>query len=412
MTAHASTEHDALRAEIRAAQEHHRRTPEMIRGVDVPYHRRGELVVPAFRMKPGGDPESDGRTESLRVMQKAATLDADMVFIDLEDASPDHPEYKLLGRRFAVEALTTILFGNRVVGFRPNNIRTPYFEDDLIDILTHAGNRLQVMVIPKTQSADEIREITGFVRRVQELSGHSNPISLEVLIESPAAFLDAERIAALGGVTALAFGAWDFARTIGGSVDAARWLTDQGTVRQMLPVIAAAYGKEAVDAVTATIPARPQPPFPCTGEEFAAALASPPADLDSNRWGMAFIDRLRARQDALALARRDAADARRCGFAAKWILHPDQITPIQEAWTPTAARAREALQMAVRYAVASQRGSGAEAYGTLMTDKAVVGAEWWTVHAALRAGILTQEDILATGHSLAALETALKQGTR
>jgi citrate lyase subunit beta/citryl-CoA lyase len=384
----------------------------MMRGLDVPYHRRGELVVPAFRMKPGGDPETDGRAESLRVMAKAATLGADMVFIDLEDASPDHPEYKLLGRRFAVEALTTIDFGNRIVGFRPNNIRTPYFEDDLLDVLTQAGQRLQVVVIPKTQSAEEVRDIMEIVERVRALSGHPGTISLEVLIESPSAFLAAERIATIRGVTALDFGAWDFARTIGGTVDTNRWLNDQAAVRQMLPVIAAAHGKEAVDAVTATIPARPEPPRHCPPGEYARALSTPPAELDPEQWGAGFIDGLRARQEAIALARRDAEEARRCGFAAKWILHPDQITPIQNAWTPTPERAREALQLAVRYAAASQAGSGAEAYGTLMADKAVVGTEWWTVHAALRAGVLTQDDIAATGHTLAALELALTQATR
>lgn len=401
---------DALRTGIREATARHRATPEMIRGLHVPYHRRGELVVPAFRMRPGGNPETDGRTESLRVMQRAPSLGADMVFFDCEDASPDHPEFKSLARRYAVEALLTTEFHGRVTGFRPNGIRTPHFADDLMDVLTRAGHLLQVLVLPKTEDPDEVKDTLRFIHDLCRLAGHTNPISLEVLIESPAAFLRADEIAALDGVTALAFGAWDFARTIGGTVHTDRWIHDQRAIRQMLPVIAAAHGKEAVDAVTATIPVRPPQPPGMSADAYAEALAAEdPARLTGDR---SFIEALSARRHAVELARRDAADARACGFAAKWVLHPDQIAPIQDAWTPSAERAHEALRLAVRYAAASGGGSGAETSGTLMVDRAVAGAEWWVVRAALLAGVLTGADITATGYTLARLEQAVLSHSR
>ncbi len=361
------------RALIRAARARHAGAPAGMRGAAVPYRRRGEMSIPAFRNPAGGDPEVDGRAASLRVMAKAATLPVDFFFYDLEDAAPDDPQYKPLARRFLIEALRAHDFGDRVRAFRPNNVRTPYFEDDVVEVIEAAGPRLDAVVIPKTECFEEVADVQAILRAVSRAAGRDRPLSIEVLIESPGAFVDAERIAGLEDVTALIFGAWDFARTLGARVDAQRWLDDQAVARQTLPILAAAHGKDAVDAVTATLPIRPKDPGDARAAERHAA--------------------------ALALARRDAEDAQRLGFAAKWILHPDQIEPIQGAFTPSREEALAALDLAARYARAAAAGSGAEVDGDRLADKAVVGADWWRVEAGRRAGVLDEGDLEATGLS-------------
>ena len=356
----------------------------MVKGLRVPYYRRGVLSIPAFRQTaPTGDPAVEGRAASLRLMAKAASLPVDFFFYDLEDAAPDHPEFRPLARAFAVEAFQTFDFGDRVRAFRPNNIRTNAFEDDLVEVVGAVGDRLDAIVLPKTETADEVKDVQNVLRQLQRIAGRHNRIALEVLIESPRAFLEADKIAALEDVSALAFGSWDFARTVGGRVEPASWLSDQATARQTLPIIAAAHGKEAVDAVTATLPIRPRKR---DDAEVAAAHSA-----------------------ALDLARRDAQDARRLGFAAKWILHPDQIGPIQSAWTPTAQQAQRALKMAADYARAAAAGSGAElGAGGHLLDKAVVATEWWLVRAALQADILTRADITRTGFTIQQLERTVR----
>lgn len=372
------TDFSSIHTLIADVQRRHRATKEMVRGLHVPYYRRGEMSIPAFKMKSGGDPAVDGRADSLKLMKKAAELPIDFFFYDLEDAAPDNPEFKVWARKFVIEALQTCDFGGRVRAFRPNNIRTEYFEQDCCTVLEKAGDRVQAMVIPKSENADEVKDIVQVVNAIQRVCGHSNTINFEVLIESPKAFCEAEKIAAIPQVTALIFGAWDFARTIGGRVEAETWIHDQGTARQLLPIIAAAYGKEAVDAVTGTLPIRPKDPNDTEG--------------------------LKRREAAIALARRDALDARRCGYAAKWILHPDQIAPIHAAWTPPREEALAALQLTADYATAALRGSGAEVDGNRLADKAVVGTDWWIVQAGLRAGILNDQDIVATGFTRETLE--------
>ncbi|MGA9117429.1 MAG: aldolase/citrate lyase family protein [Bacteroidota bacterium] len=398
---------DDIAEDIRLARSRHSSRPAMLRGLKVPYFRRGEMAVPAFTMDPGGDPSREGRARSLAVMGKAASFGADLVFFDLEDASPDHPEYKAWARTFTVEALRTFDFGGKVVGFRPNNIRSEYFEEDLIQVLGRAGHRLDVVILPKTEYAEEVADAAGFIRRILERGGHGRRLRLEVLIESPRAFLEAERIAAMGDVTALILGAWDLARTIGGRVDRETWTLDQACVRQQLPVVAASCGKEAVDAITGVLPIRPPVPGGMGPEEYSRALALTAEGLDDAGITGEFGDRLRSRRAAMETAAAEARSARRCGYAAKWILHPDQIGPIQDAWTPTRESALEALRLAVGFVSSRAAGMAVAVRGNLLADKAVVGTEWWTVESALRGGTLTEKDINDTGCAADELRRAL-----
>ncbi len=400
-----TTTMEQLRQEFASVQARHRANPEMVRGLKVPYYRRGVMSIPGFRMKAGSDVESEGRQQSLRVMAKATQFPVDFFFYDLEDAAPDHPSYKALAREFVIEALTTFDFGDRVVAFRPNNIRTPYFADDLVEVVSRAGHKLQAIVLPKTEHSEEVADTVRLVRDIQRLAGHSNEIVLEVLIESPKALLEVEKIAALDGVAALAFGAWDFARTIGGNVTDEGWIHDQMLARQRLPIVAAAYGKEAVDTITRNLPIRPKKPEGTSDETYRNAIQQPADQLSPTEWSDDFIDAVRKRQSALALARRDALNARAIGFAAKWILHPDQIDVIQGAWTPTRDKALHALKILADYAKAAQTGSGAELEGTnQLVDKAVFGTHWWEVQASVRGNVLTDEDFAASGFTYAELQ--------
>ena len=395
---------ETIRNNIRTIQAKHRARPEMMHGAKVPYYRRGEMSIPALRINKGSDIETEGRKQSLRLMSKAAQFPIDFFFYDLEDAAPDNPEFKVWARKFLIEALQTNDYGNRVVAFRPSNVRTRYFEDDIVEVVSKAGNKLNAIVLPKTEYADEVQDVVNIVKDIQRLSGFDNQIMLEVLIESPRAFLEAEKIAAIDGVAALVFGSWDFARTIGGKVTVEGWLEEQAVARQMLPIVASAYGKDAVDAVTATLPLRPKKPEGVSDEDYKAALQLTSDAVDVETLGEDFVAAMKRKEYAIELVRRDAENARAVGYAAKWILHPDQIAPIHNAWTPSREEALSALKLTASYTKAAQSGSGAEVDHDRLADKAVVGTDWWLVRAGLRAGILTDDDIASTGLTLDELQ--------
>lgn len=378
---------DPWLASVAAVGQRHASTHPLVRGQCVPYFRRGVLSVPAFKWNGSGDPVQQARTQSLRLMANATALPVDALFFDLEDAAPDQPEFKELARNFCREALQAAVGCGRVLGFRPNDIRSPYFGGDLATVLPTAGSHLDFVVLPKTESADEVLDVAKLLREAATRFGWAQVPRLEVLIESPRALLQADAIAAIPEVAALVFGAYDFARCIGAEVDAHSWLGDQAAARQWLPVVAAAHGKDALDAVTATLPVRAKDPALPTPAEIAR------------------------RETALALAARDAADAARLGYAGKWVLHPDQIAPIQAAFSPDADRARRALDLCAAYARAARQGSGAErdearTEAVRLVDKAVAGMEFWAVQAGLRAGVLGDTDLQATGFSLDELRAA------
>jgi len=373
--------------ELAAVAARHARTQPLVRGQCVPYFRRGVLSVPAFKWNGAGDPTLEARAQSLRHMAKASQWPVDALFFDLEDAAPDQPQFKALARQFCADALRSAANAGRVLGFRPNDIRSPYFADDLRVVLPAAGAQVDFVVLPKTESADEVRDVAALVREAAARWRWPRVPRLEVLIESPRALLQAEAIAAVPEVAALVFGAYDFSRCIGSEVDAQTWLTDQAAARQWLPVVAAAHGKEALDAVTATLPIRPKDPTAPTTEERARHT------------------------EAIALCARDATDAARLGYAGKWVLHPDQVDPIQRAFSPDAARARRALDLCAAYARAAMQGSGAErdeatAGRVRLVDKAVAGMEFWVVQAGLRAGVIGAEDLARAGFSADELRAA------
>lgn len=377
--------------------------PELFAGARVPYSRRGEMAVPAFKADPKapGDKEA-ARASSLKLMEGPIRFKPDLFLYDLEDAAPDNPEFRPWAREFIVEALTTLPFPKgQLRSFRPNDIRTDAFEEDILHVLRGAGRFVDVIIVPKCLYAADVADIQEIVRWARRAFGIEHKIWLEVLIEEASAFLEAERIAALEDVGALLFGSLDFSASISGRVTPETWMEDTTHARQALPVIAAAHGKHAIDAVTSFLPITPRNTTGLEDETFrrfcamsaeAAAEAGAPPELTVQ---------MEQRERAVALVRRDAENARRIGYAGKWILHPGQVEPVQNAWTPDREEALRVLRMVAEYARSAERGSGAEVVtGSVeLADKAVIRSKFWDLHHAVRAGRIGEADIAATGYT-------------
>ena len=365
---------DQVRQMLRTAQRRHTRTPLWGRGARVPYYRRGELVVPGFYLPAGAtDPVGQSRNSTIKMMQAAAALPADLFFYDLSAVPEDDPRYATLARRYVIDALQNFDYGDRVRGVRPHAFRSDHFEDDLIEVVGAVGDRLDLIVLGGIESADEVRDIQQVLRNLQRVAGRSNRITFEVIIQSPRAYLQAEAIAGVETVSSLALGVWGLSRSVGGQLHPESWTEDLCALRQTLPLIAAAHGKDAVDGASARSPVRPK------SADDTHAME-------------------KYRQD-LELTHREAENARRLGFAAKWILHPDQIEPAQSAWTPSREMALSTLNMTVELARKANSSFGATA-----VDKTGIMTDWWNVRAALQAGKLTLDDISKTGYTLQQLE--------
>ncbi|GAA4548302.1 HpcH/HpaI aldolase/citrate lyase family protein [Pseudonocardia xishanensis] len=141
-----------------------------------------------------------------RYWAKVPEVDADAIMLDLEDSATPSMKDHVRGR--VVEALADrSYFGDRHVVVRTNNLATPWGRADL-EALSEVDADVLVCY-PKVRDAAELAE----AREI--LSSRGTAHGLYVMIETAAAVLDLERIAAERNVVGLHFGYVDYAADVG-----------------------------------------------------------------------------------------------------------------------------------------------------------------------------------------------------
>ena len=221
------------------------------------------------------------------MLEKAAVLAADEIVVDLEDGVAADAKDEARARLGQARAAGTL-------AVRINGLATPWWRDDLAAAVEAGAD---VVVVPKVASAEDVAAVAELLPA---------GVGLEAQIESARALVEVERIAAVGGpLEALVFGPGDFAASLGAPVlTIGRGSWDYALAR--ISVAAHAFDLQAIDG-----------PY--------AALR----DLDGLR----------------AAARQALAH----GFDGKWVVHPDQIAPVTETFTPSVEevdRARRILAAA------------------------------------------------------------------
>jgi len=210
---------------------------------------------------------------SAKMLAKAATLPADEVVVDLEDGVPSEMKEEARGRLGDAAAAGTL-------AIRINGVRTPWWRDDLAAV---AERRPDVVVVPKVESPDDVHAVAALL---------PEGVALEVQIETARGLVEVERIAAAGGpLEALVFGPGDFAASLG------------------IPVLTIGSGS------------------------FAYALAR--ISVAAHAYGLQAVDGPYADLGDLDGLRHSARQALAHGFDGKWVVHPDQIEPVNEVFTPT-----------------------------------------------------------------------------
>jgi citrate lyase subunit beta / citryl-CoA lyase len=221
---------------------------------------------------------------------RAAASDADAVAVDLEDAVA--PAAKAAARECAVAAVRAAA-PRRNLFLRVNALDSPEFGDDLATV-TALLPHLAGVLLPKAETADQIR-------RLEDLLG--NRTAVLPIVETARGVLAAPVIAgASRRVATLVLGTLDLAADLG-----------------VTPTV---EGRELLHARSQVV--------------LATAAAGLPAPLDGPH----------AALDDTEGLRRASELARELGFGGKVVLHPRQLAPVHEAFTPTEAelaRAKEIL---------------------------------------------------------------------
>ena len=264
-----------------------------------------------------------------RMQAKAATLAADQVLFDLEDATA--PSEKVAARAVVAGSLRSLDLGRRAVAVRVNGTDTPWCYRDVVEVVEAAGEHIDTVILPKVESAADVIFLDRLLGQIERACGWPpGRIGIEVLIESSAGLQQVDAIAA--GSTrleALIFGPGDLSASLGmaqltiGGLDA-----DWHYAWMRLLVAARANGLLAIDGPYAVF-----------------------ADLDG-------LERS---------ARRTAA----IGFDGKWVIHPNQIETVNRLYSPDpAAYARaEGILAAYRQATEDER-RGAVRFEGEMIDEA------------------------------------------
>ncbi|MFO0995964.1 MAG: CoA ester lyase [Alphaproteobacteria bacterium] len=174
-----------------------------------------------------------------RALEKARTLDADVLIFDLEDAVA--PDAKASARDLIREAIRTGGYGRREIVVRINAIGTLWSADDLVAM---ARSGAHAILLPKVESAETVRLAAAELSR----AGAPDDLALWCMIETPLGVLNVREIAAAhGALRCLVMGTSDLAKDLRSKHTAERlpMLTSLG-----LTILAArAYGLAVLDGV-------------------------------------------------------------------------------------------------------------------------------------------------------------------
>ena len=156
---------------------------------------RSELAVP------GSQPE---------MFEKAAKLDVDVIFLDLEDAvAPDEKEQ---ARKNIIKALNEIDWGKKSMSVRINGLDTHYMYRDVVDVVEQAGERLDMIMIPKVGTASDVYAVDMMVTQIEDAKGLQKRIGFEHIIETALGMQNVHEIASASKRNeSLHFGVADYA---------------------------------------------------------------------------------------------------------------------------------------------------------------------------------------------------------
>ena len=145
-----------------------------------------------------------------KFLEKAATGDADVVFLDLEDAVA--PSDKEQARKNIIQALNDLDWGSKTVSVRINGLDTHYIYRDVVDVVEQAGDRLDLIMIPKAGKAADVYAVDMMVSQIEEAKGYKKRIGFEMIIETALGMQNIHEIAAASPRNeSLHFGVADYA---------------------------------------------------------------------------------------------------------------------------------------------------------------------------------------------------------
>jgi citrate lyase subunit beta/citryl-CoA lyase len=238
-----------------------------------------------------------------RALEKAQSLPADALILDLEDAVA--PDAKDLARQQVCDAVKAKGFGKREIVIRVNALSTPWGADDLKAAVEAAPDAI---LVPKISKPEDLHEIDARI-------GHDSNVRVWAMVETPLAILNIQAVASASGrLSCFVMGTNDLIKEVRGTHTPDRMNLSAALGLSVLA--ARANGLAAIDGVYNDIQ---------NTDGFS----------ESCRQGRAF------------------------GFDGKTLIHPTQIEPCNDIFAPSVAEVEAARKVIAAFELPENKGKGA-----------------------------------------------------
>lgn len=264
--------------------------------------------------------------DDLHKIEKGAASGVDSIIMDLEDGVA--LDQKAAGRTSILKALQSLDFGRSERLIRINPVGSGLESDDLAETLPGHPDGY---VIPKVERAEDVQRVSSWLASAERLQDwKSGAIRLLAIVETARGIVNLKEIAGSDfRLDALIFGAEDLAGSLGAIRTRDGWEVFYG--RSAVVTHAAAFDLQAIDSIQ--------------------------ADLN----------------DAASLIE-ETRRALEMGYSGKLAIHPRQIQPITEVFTPTDDSIAQARRLVEAHAAHQRSGIGAFALDGKMVDMPMVRA--------------------------------------
>ena len=278
---------------------------------------RSELAVP------GSQPN---------MFKRAAESDVDVIFLDLEDAvAPDEKEQ---ARKNIIKALNEIDWGKKTMSIRINGLDTHFMYRDVVDVVEQAGERLDLIMIPKVGKAADVYAVDMLVTQIEEYKGYVKKIGFEHIIETALGMQNINEIAASSKRNeSLHFGVADYAASL-----RARTVVIGGL----------------------------NPDYP--GDQWHHGLSQ--MVMTCRAYGLRAIDGPFGDFNDPEAYTKSAKRAAAIGIEGKWAIHPSQIDLANKVFSPPEAEVIKANRILEELEKAAKEGKGAAQLDGRMIDAA------------------------------------------
>ena len=280
--------------------------------------RRSQLSVPG---------------SSEKMLLKAAGCAADHVFLDLEDAVAASAKVEARGK--IVWALNNHDWGKKTRCVRINDVTTEFCHGDIIEVVEQAGHNLDTIMLTKPYNAGDVLFLDKMLNQLEKKLKLDKRIGIEVLIEEVPGLQNVEAISTCTDrMEALIFGMGDYSASQGIEMENIG-ATDNypGDIfhyaRFRITMAARSAGIDAIDG--------------------------PYGDFRSEEG-----------------YREEARRAKALGMVGKWAIHPNQIAPALDIFSPTAEAVAKARLTNEKMQEAIAQGLGAVQIDGVMLDVAVL----------------------------------------